>query len=418
MQPLKNTMLLPVIYGLIIACPIIMVFAGRLIEVIVPVTAIIIVIHLIINKQFRIYFENQMQILKSPLGFFISLFIALIFIGSIRSYVQPFDFYNGLKLIGEIICTFMVGMFFVQNTESNFANYYVKSLFFAIILTIIMVVITPQITLLMKVFGGITLFNRVEAALVMWIWGAFFLTPTLKKYHILILIMLIPMCILGDSATARLVYPTAICVFIATKYAPKFMTISFFTLVISSLLFAPFLYLIPKITFPQILLDYMVGRSSEHRMMIWEAYSTLALMKPWFGWGFDMARHAKNIPEISSLVQNPKDTLGFHPHMQQLQIWCELGIIGAITVVSIVFLAFKKVIKLDNSRLPFVIAGLFSTWLVMTINFSLWQNWFIAMIGIQFMLLTMNAHAGSQTAIKSKGRASHVTRKRRKKKRT
>lgn len=399
-QPLKNTSLLPLIYGLIIACPIIMVFAGRLIEVIVPIAAIFIVIHLIINKQFRVFFENNKLFLKSLLGIFVSLFIILIFVNSLRSYVQPFDFYNALKLIAEIICAFIMGIFFVQNAPQNFADFYVKSLLYAVTLTLIMVVLTPKIPLFMNVFRGITLFNRVEAAVVMWIWGAFFLTPTLKKYHILILIMLIPMCIFGDSATARLVYPTAILVFFATKFSPKLMTKTFFTLVILSILFAPFLYIIPKITFPQILLDYMVGRSSEHRMMIWEAYSTLALMKPWFGWGFDMARHAQKFPEISSLVQNPTYTLGFHPHMQQLQIWCEFGLIGAIIAASIVFLAFKKVVKLDNARLPYVISGLFSTWLVMTINFSLWQTWFIAMIGIQFMLLTMNAHTGGQPTIK------------------
>jgi O-antigen ligase len=413
----KKDPLMTIICALIISCPLVMVFAGRFIEVIVPVTGLFILAYFYKTKQIKMQMGLLKAALKKPISLCLMLLIAIIMVNAYRGQMPHKELLGATIICLELLFVMLVGYFLVRFAPQDFPNYFLNITLIAAISLFILVVLIEYTSWISPKIMQMHLFKRVELAVALWLFPVIYLTPGQYFKHIMIAFLLVISSIIGDGKTAIAILGLSVFIFSIAKFFPKHMLKILLATLIISLLFAPFIYHLAEVLFGGYLRAKPTINSTLHRMMIWEAYSHLALMKPFFGWGFDFARYAEKIPETLAIIQGKNIGFGMHPHQQQLQIWLELGLIGIITTCFTLFYAFKSRLNLSFHKTPYVAASLIGTLFMVSMNFSLWQPWIIAVVGLQLMLLAMNPHRSGQAPVKSQGRPRHIARKRRHKKR-
>jgi O-antigen ligase len=110
------------------------------------------------------------------------------------------------------------------------------------------------------------------------------------------------------------------------------------------------------------------------RVDIWTFTSARMSEKPWLGWGLDASRTFT-------------DRIPLHPHDAALQLWFELGAMGAALGAVIWAFIFRRFAKAAPGRPLFAAAGCATATSVLVIgalSFSVWQEWWICLMALGF----------------------------------
>lgn len=138
--------------------------------------------------------------------------------------------------------------------------------------------------------------------------------------------------------------------------------------------------------------EYNVYHSAHHRFYIWGFVADQILKSPLTGFGMDASRVYPNASEdIYKRMRTAKEgggtvivegrVISLHPHNGPLQVWLELGIIGAVLVmictINILMWSWKY---LNKSRLQdgALQAAIVTSLIVTVLGYGVWQNkWFV-----------------------------------------
>jgi len=118
------------------------------------------------------------------------------------------------------------------------------------------------------------------------------------------------------------------------------------------------------------------------RLDIWRFAAGKIAEKPWFGWGIDGSRVWDDIP--------------LHPHNAALQLWLELGVVGAALGTlfwSYVWAQIGALAEVNRSN-----AGVFAAVAVAYLSiggmsFGVWQEWWLALGALAVILCWTFAEA-------------------------
>lgn len=121
--------------------------------------------------------------------------------------------------------------------------------------------------------------------------------------------------------------------------------------------------------------------SAVHRFLIWQFVGGKIIERPVIGWGLDSSR---SIPGGNERLEEFPERLPLHPHNAALQIWLELGALGAL-IAS--FVVMWPVVRLNRTLAPGLgqaaAAGTaVATVTVALLAFGIWQSWWIGAIGL------------------------------------
>jgi O-antigen ligase len=120
--------------------------------------------------------------------------------------------------------------------------------------------------------------------------------------------------------------------------------------------------------------------SIQARFATWEHVAKLSLQKPFFGHGFGASRDLSAINE--KLPGSILDAIPLHPHNGPLQVWLELGAVGVLLVLGLLFTAWRATLKLDRPLAAAAVAGTLVAGSVPVLaSFSLWNTWWLATLG-------------------------------------
>jgi exopolysaccharide production protein ExoQ len=122
-----------------------------------------------------------------------------------------------------------------------------------------------------------------------------------------------------------------------------------------------------------------VSVSIYHRAAIWQFVAHRVAEKPVLGWGLHAAR---NMPGAQETISRGAELIPLHPHNGPLQVWLELGAVGALIVAAL--LAWLGV----NVASAAQAAALSAAFTVASISFGLWQGWWMAAL---WLLLSLAA---------------------------
>jgi exopolysaccharide production protein ExoQ len=128
-----------------------------------------------------------------------------------------------------------------------------------------------------------------------------------------------------------------------------------------------------------------------HRLLIWEFVADKVTQRPALGWGMNSSSYVGNKdPLIHPERGKIGEAIPSHPHNGALQVWLELGGIGALIFACLwasVLLRINRAI-LDTHTLALSL-GLFTTvmmfWMV---NFGIWSSWWQQYIWFAAIMMT------------------------------
>jgi O-antigen ligase len=125
--------------------------------------------------------------------------------------------------------------------------------------------------------------------------------------------------------------------------------------------------------------------SASHRLLIWDFTAARILEAPWLGWGMDSARAIPGggLPPDAGMLARfglsgragdfaSAQLMPLHPHNAALQVWLELGAVGAM-------LAAALLVLLGRAACSAPAAGCLAAALVTAmLSYGVWQYWWMA----------------------------------------
>ncbi len=110
--------------------------------------------------------------------------------------------------------------------------------------------------------------------------------------------------------------------------------------------------------------------SWDQRMGYWAFAMARIADHPWRGWGLDASR------AFSPAIQ-------LHPHNAALQIWLELGAVGAVLAALTWAFVFRRLARDERSLLTAATAGSAAVYLFFgLVSFGVWQEWWLALAAL------------------------------------
>ncbi|MEQ8822871.1 MAG: O-antigen ligase family protein [Filomicrobium sp.] len=136
--------------------------------------------------------------------------------------------------------------------------------------------------------------------------------------------------------------------------------------------------------------------SARHRVVIWGTAADEAMRSPVVGIGADATRKAMRMATDREKQEGHRRDLGEfqsgyanHAHNAYLQVWYELGVIGALLFLAMGVATLNAISRLKSELQPITIAMFVTTSIMIAFSYSIWQTWFTAAFGMATALLAI-----------------------------
>jgi exopolysaccharide production protein ExoQ len=134
---------------------------------------------------------------------------------------------------------------------------------------------------------------------------------------------------------------------------------------------------------------HWLKHSAQHRVEIWHFAAEKTLERPILGYGFNASRYVPNGDAVSAFLPPGKPLIPLHPHNAFLQVWLELGAVGAIIVASALLAALGTVARWPVAVARFTLPGYAAGIVVAGLAFGIWQSWWMATIAFSMAAYRM-----------------------------
>ena len=229
-------------------------------------------------------------------------------------------------------------------------------------------------------------YNRGTSALVLLAWPAaawLWSRPHQGwRWGLVLIVVSIAAAGYGDSASALVSGVIGLVVSAAAILAPS---VTFFIGVSATAAFtllSPFLFLH--------LLGWVQPISGDippsvlHRIEIWHHSAVTVLDAPLFGHGIGVSRHLP-LPVDPVIPYQYLLKTSTHPHDASIQLWLELGAVGLVIFIIIVWLAIRTVRGLQGPCQVAAIGGGAAIAFTAMVSYGLWQETWLGIIGMMVL---------------------------------
>jgi O-antigen ligase len=199
------------------------------------------------------------------------------------------------------------------------------------------------------------------------------------------LLVLAAVIAVGPQRSAFVAWPLALLAALAVLAAGRRAVKVIAVLLAVTLLAAPLLVAsLPRAE--TVRSDYPgVPASFVHRLAVWRFANDRLSERPIHGWGM---RASRAIPGGEVLIdvggRRPGKTMPLHPHNGLLQIWLELGAIGALLAAAFLFAAVSALRRLEADRAGHaaLIATITTGFAYSSLSYGIWQTWWLAAMAL------------------------------------
>lgn len=116
---------------------------------------------------------------------------------------------------------------------------------------------------------------------------------------------------------------------------------------------------------------------------IWQETVPFIWQKPVFGWGVEASHALPHLPEAAHLTQVQRDLLSWsHTHNAPLQIWLELGAVGAALTAAALYFGIRALRVLPLALLPYAMTTVIAAFAIACVSHGAWQAWWWALLGL------------------------------------
>lgn len=138
----------------------------------------------------------------------------------------------------------------------------------------------------------------------------------------------------------------------------------------------PFAYLLNRVL--ELQRSDMLFLSAKHRVEIWWRAASRVFETPIFGQGIDASRALRPRGETSLFETLNTSLLPLHPHNAFLQVWLELGVVGAVLALAVVLFLLDGTRRLDPRDQPYALASFTAALGMASTAYGIWQAWWMA----------------------------------------
>ena len=238
--------------------------------------------------------------------------------------------------------------------------------------------------------------NRNVVAMVMVLFVVFCIKPQTLRYKVFIFgafALTVWTIIVSQSEIAKLALVTGAFAATLVFFAPASRTLVFISLAVVFFIMPvmPGLIEIAVNWLPQ---GFAEQAHAVHRLEIWKAYSSLIYQKPLFGWGMN----SDEFIGLSGILGAEMIKIGLppdfvSPHNFALEIWVNLGVIGATLFSGIICMGY---FMSRNGNIIFQSASTGSAVAVFTVALggsSFFQGWLLASMVLSMVIyMTFHRH--------------------------
>lgn len=149
-----------------------------------------------------------------------------------------------------------------------------------------------------------------------------------------------------------------------------------------------------------------VSLSITHRIKIWRFVSDAIDERPAFGWGLNAARDlpGRLTADGAARMAPSAEEMSLHPHNAFLQIWLELGVVGAVMVCLLLAHATRGARRLaapdggGRNEAAMALGGLGAACLIAVTGYGIWQAWWLAGLWLAAAFIAALARRGDAQA--------------------
>jgi O-antigen ligase len=145
---------------------------------------------------------------------------------------------------------------------------------------------------------------------------------------------------------------------------------------------APFLGPLAERVIPPAMHARMAEHHTRERVDVWRSFSAAVRQQPFLGAGFGVSPQMRRTPVVRKVPRELRRMLAIgHPHSTPLQIWVELGAVGAAMALVVLLLVLRNIGRqphLIRSLSLSLFAGAAAAAMV---GHGAWQGWWAASLG-------------------------------------
>ncbi|WP_147080689.1 O-antigen ligase family protein [Methylobacterium haplocladii] len=122
--------------------------------------------------------------------------------------------------------------------------------------------------------------------------------------------------------------------------------------------------------------------SSRARVAIAQSFGAAVAADPWRGAGYGTGPRFPEVPAAQALEPEMREMLAVgHPHNSFLQVWAELGVVGAILAAAVLFLTLRGVAVLPKAPFAAAMGLIAAAAAIAFVEHGAWQAWWTAGLG-------------------------------------
>ncbi len=195
----------------------------------------------------------------------------------------------------------------------------------------------------------------------------------------------------GESETAILGIIIGTLVLPLAWFAPVLVRKAGLLITLVMIAVSPFIGTLAKQVLGATLHKVLANAHSDDRVNIWLSFEAATQQKWLFGNGFGSSLNLQNAA-VAKLVPPDLVTLlgASHPHNAFLQVWVELGLVGAVLFAAMAAMLFAGVGRMMPRLQPFALTCIAVVSGISLVSHGAWQAWWVAAIGaaiVSFMAL-------------------------------
>ncbi|MDR1827767.1 MAG: O-antigen ligase family protein [Methylobacteriaceae bacterium] len=214
-----------------------------------------------------------------------------------------------------------------------------------------------------------------------------------RKFYLLVAVLTLGLGLVGcftEGDASLLAAAVAVCALLLVVSAPRFASVCMILTVSVVIVLAPISGMITDRVFTNATYEALERAHAKERVDIWKVFGSVIYLRPLAGAGFNSSRFALADQKVRSLHFSPAERRAFqsiHPHNGALQIWYELGCIGAVLTLALCINTILRISKLSASSYRQYYVYFATVFAVSVIAHGIWQSWWLAAIASGIVVL-------------------------------